>query len=86
MIHDMYGNELQIGDHVCFLQSLSTNSKELIRAKVVELIPETGKRAEWTEGWVIIDEIQPEYLRQESVYRPRPIPKKKATSCCIKCF
>lgn len=86
MIHDMYGNELQVGDHVCFLQSLSTNSKEIVRAKVVGLEDETGKRAEWTEGWVIIDEIQPEYLRQESVYRPRPIPKKKASSCCVKCF
>ena len=86
MIHDMYENELQVGDRVCFLQSLSANSKELVRAKVIGLEEEKGKRAEWTEGWVLIDEIEPEYLREEDVYRPRPIPKKKASSCCIKCF
>lgn len=85
-IHDMYGNELQIGDHVCFLQSLSSNSKELIRARVGGLREETGKRSDWTEGWVLVEDIQPEYLRKESVYRPRPLPKEKAASCCIKCY
>lgn len=86
MIHDMYGNELQVGDRVCFLQSLSTNSKEMVRAKVAGLREETGKRKEWTEGWVTIAEIEPEYLREESPYRPRPIPKEKAAACCIKCY
>ncbi len=85
-IHDQYGNPLQVGDHVCFLHKTSTNGTELVRAKVEALEEETGKRAEWTEGWVIISEIQPEYLREKSPWRPRPLPKKKAASCCIKCY
>lgn len=85
-IHDLYGNVLHVGDHVCFQQSVSSNTTELVRAKVAALEEEKGKRAEWTEGWVVISEVQPEYLREESVYRPRPIPKRKAASCCIKCY
>ena len=86
MIHDMYGNELQVGDKVCFLHKTSTNGTELVRATVGDLVPETGKRSEWTEGWVVIKDVQPEYLREESIWRPRPLPQKKAASCCIKCY
>lgn len=85
-IHDKYGKELQVGDYVCFLQSLSSTSTEIVRARVAKLEEETGKRSEWTEGWVFVEDIQPEYLRTPSVYRPRPIPQKKAASCCIKCY
>lgn len=87
MIHDMYGNELQIGDHVCFLQSISSSGKELVRARVGGLREETGKRSDWTEGWVLVEDIQPEYLLQPRMpYHLRPLPKEKAASCCIKCF
>lgn len=82
----MYGHVILEGDHVCFLQKTSSNNTELVRAKVAALEEENGKRAEWTEGWVVIEEVQPEYLREESIWRPRPLPKKKAASCCILCY
>lgn len=85
-IHDKFNNELHEGDHVCFVQTLSQSWTELVLAKVVSLKEEKGPRASWTEGWVEIEVIFPESLREDCVLRPSKFPKKKAASLCIKCY
>lgn len=85
-IHDKFNNELHVGNYVCFNQSLGRSKTELIRAKVVALEEEKGSRANWTEGWIEIEVIYPEYLKETSAFRPSTFPKKKAASLCIKCY
>lgn len=79
VVTDMYGNELKVGDNVCFTISMRKDDKPIVKAKVGGFI--CGK----TTDWIVIDE----YVESSSVEWGRlenKLIKKVSTSRVVKCY
>ena len=84
-VTDMAGNELAVGDTICFTISMRIDQKPLVRAKVVEVI--CGSKPDFSghyNDWVVVD-----YIESPAVAWGRTekkLPKKIVAYRVVKCY
>lgn len=84
-VTDMAGNELAVGDTICFTISMRIDNKPLVRAKVVEVI--CGKKPDFSghyNDWLVV-----EYIDSPAVAWGRTekkLPKKISAHRVVKCY
>lgn len=78
----MAGNELAVGDTICFTINMRKDQKPLVRAKVIELV--CGKTQDGNNDWAVVDYIDSpavEWGRHE-----KKLPKKIVAYRVVKCY